>query len=65
MDIADQAQIEMETEEQMRARIDTRPEAPVTGVCLNCQEPLPHNWRWCDTLCQNDWQHRENRKKAR
>lgn len=65
MDIADQAQLEMETEEQMRARINLKPDAPVTGSCLNCGDPLPHGWRWCDTLCQNDWSHRKSRRSCK
>ena len=34
-----------------------RPAGPAaTGVCLNCEDPLPEGLRWCDEHCRDDWQ---------
>ena len=65
MDIADQAQLEMETEEQLRARINLTPEASAIGRCLDCGEPLEAPKRWCDKFCMDAWQHRQNMKALR
>ena len=62
MDIADQAQLEMETEEQLRSRINLKPDAPVTGKCLDCGEPLDPPLRWCDSFCRDAWQKRKDLK---
>lgn len=30
-------------------------EADATGRCLNCDEPVDKDVRWCDKDCQEDW----------
>jgi len=60
MDIADQAQLEMVTEEELRSRIDLKPAAPSIGKCLDCGEKLPDPMRWCDKFCRDAWQRRQD-----
>jgi len=36
-------------------------EFPVTGFCLNCQEPLAEGLRWCDKDCKDDHAKRTRR----
>ena len=59
MDIADQAQLEMETEEQLRSRINLKPDAVPIGKCLDCGESLEYPKRWCDKYCMDAWQRRQ------
>lgn len=61
MDLADQAQA---------APLNTidhkRPEGPAyIGHCLNCgpDVELAHPLRWCNADCQQDWEHRNRRRK--
>lgn len=65
MDIADQAQLEMVTEEELRSRIDLKPAAPSIGKCLDCGEPLDAPKRWCDKVCRDAWQRRQDLKALR
>lgn len=65
MDIADQAQLEMPTEEELRSKINLKPDAPAVGVCLDCGEPLPDKQRWCDKVCLDAWQHRQDLRKLK
>ncbi len=32
------------------------------GSCHNCDEPLAHGIRFCDSWCRDDWQKREDKK---
>lgn len=36
-------------------RYRKRPGPKATGKCLNCEEPLPHERRWCDAGCRDMW----------
>lgn len=60
-DAADRAQDQIENEAFLREKY--RPvvllDANPTGVCLNCDEPLAKNMRWCDADCQLDWEKRK------
>jgi len=57
MDICDQAQryeeVEREAALSQRRRADAPPAG--TGVCLNCDEPLPAGDRFCDADCREDY----------
>lgn len=37
------------------------PNLSYTGRCHNCQDPVPHQHRFCDLDCMHDW---EKRKRA-
>lgn len=55
-DPADRADQEAEAHLN-RAREYRRPEGPkATGKCLCCSAALPPGMRWCDKLCQEDWE---------
>lgn len=32
------------------------PEAIAIGRCLDCDEPLSNDLRWCDANCRDNWQ---------
>lgn len=60
-DIIDQASHleEMERQHQLnRVRESAANTIKATGNCLNCDEPLDDNRRWCDADCRDDWQRR-------
>lgn len=40
---------------EVRARAGAL-DAPVTGKCLNCEEPLAGSLRFCDADCRDDYQ---------
>ena len=37
---------------------------PSTGVCLNCEAPLPEPHRFCDGDCRDDFEHRNAQRRA-
>lgn len=57
MDIIDRAQkrIDIQLEEALQHR---EPELTAKGQCYNCNEPLPHNKKFCDADCRDDWEKR-------
>ena len=61
VDIAERA-----TEALMAARLaqvrERKDEAPHTGHCLNCGEPLPAGRRWCDADCRDEWEARNEKR---
>lgn len=62
MDIADRAQQDIDFMESVKRGPITK-EAPETGFCLFCGEPVPKGHRWCDKVCRDLWekeQHRDN-----
>lgn len=60
-DDADRSQDRMEQEDKLRRLYTKKPmlEAEPTGACLNCDEKLSDNQRWCDHECMVDWQKRQ------
>jgi hypothetical protein len=60
-DIVDKA--DEQNEAYLRSVLARRlPGAPAaTGRCLNCEEPLAPGVRWCDIVCRDDWQRRQER----
>lgn len=37
--------------------------AVATGQCLWCDADVPHDHRWCDGECRDEWQAEQNRLK--
>lgn len=35
-----------------------------SGICYNCEDPVTEPRRFCDKLCQEDWEYVEQRKRA-
>lgn len=64
-DIVDIAQMYSEAEHEDRLdRIRKKAkqlEAPITGECLYCAEPLPKERRWCNAEHRDSWE-RERHK---
>ena len=60
-DIADQAEHQEELMRQLAQRF-RHPKGPKpTGQCLNCQEDVPRDHRWCDAECRDIWAKREGK----
>lgn len=54
-DVVDQTQ-DRETPIEAQIAASRRPVGPeATGHCLSCAEPVPANYRWCDSDCWTDW----------
>ena len=63
MDESDQATDREIKDREMLMKLK-KPEGPkATGFCLNCEEPLAPNIRWCDLFCQRDWLARQRPQK--
>lgn len=57
MDLADQASLQNELQEQVHIKNSRRPEGPKpTGHCLCCNAPLETTHRWCDADCREDYE---------
>jgi hypothetical protein len=57
MDLADQAQLQAAPLNTLERR---KPEGPKpTGQCLNCDETLRPEHRWCDAECRDMWQQQQ------
>ena len=35
------------------------PDLPACGECYNCQASVPEGFRFCDSVCRNDWSNRK------
>lgn len=57
-DIADKAdeQIEAQRRAAIQAVTNRVPTALATGQCLNCDEPVEGDHRWCCASCRDDWE---------
>ena len=48
---------QMDRDLAIEAARNTRPEAPITGHCLWCNESLTGGRRWCEgDGCKEDWE---------
>jgi hypothetical protein len=58
MDAADITSLHDFTEEVLaRFRNESHPEVKHTGQCLNCGEPTENGSLYCDSNCQDDYEH--------
>lgn len=60
----DEADITAAREESLAAALakNKMPEMDMSnpgGKCWNCGEPTSQSQRWCDSMCRDDWQTRE------
>lgn len=59
-DMVDQAQEQEEAILDLRLANLRKAAGPrATGACLNCDESLAREERWCDADCRADWAKRE------
>lgn len=67
MDDADMTAERAEREAPYLLRAAKKPEGPAAvGYCLHCGEPFENGStkRFCDSVCRDDFQYQENRKRA-
>lgn len=56
MDDLDHIELREELAAPARLAASRKPVGPApTGKCLNCDEPVQPNTRWCDADCWRDW----------
>ena len=62
----DDVDLTLEREERMaelaRRYTRTTPQLVPTGFCLNCEEPIDDDRRFCDAACRDDAAKRERMK---
>lgn len=61
MDIADIAQRNIDFLVTIATHPDVHDEAPATGYCLYCGEPLERGRRWCNAECRDAWELEQHR----
>lgn len=69
--MADEVDLAGEFQEQfiadsLQRQLNAQVKIPrITGHCLNCEEKINKDSRWCDTDCRDDWQRNEDSRRRK